>query len=146
MYFPGEQSIKVTYKSIWSKFNVRQNSEYGFTIHAHIEIEGALNKQCTMIALFYHSDGTPVAYSKIPYSTVSNRLCTAEKFTPPYPCTVYRDFKLFIPNKVFERYGDYYYKVAVYCGNEWQYSTERTTFVIFKKNKTLIDVLKDIFW
>lgn len=146
MYFPGEQRLKVTYKSIWSEFKVRQYSEDGFKIHTSIEIEGAMNKKCTMIVYFYYCDGTMVGYTKYPYATVDNKLCTYKEFTPPYPCTIYRDLELFIPNKVFERYGDYYYKVAVYCGDEWQHSTERTTFVVFKKDKTLIDVLKDIFW
>ena len=96
-----------TFEKIWVEHDVRVDDKKGMRIHTSFTVKNNLNVECTLVAHFYHRDGTQLAGADLQgdYSTSDGHVVTYVKVTPRFTSTRYSDKTLFIPYQEFHIKG-----------------------------------------
>lgn len=107
-----------TFEKIWVEHDVRVDDKKGMRIHTTFTVKNNVNVECTLVAHFYHRDGTQLSGADLQgdYSTSDGHVVTYIKVTPRFTNTRYSDKSLFIPYKEFhiKGAGDYRLKFIVF--------------------------------
>ena len=92
-----------TFEKIWVEYDVKVDGKKGMRIHTSFTVKNNLNVECTLVAHFYHRDGTQLSGADLQgdYSTSDGHVVTYVKVTPRFASTRYSDKSLFIPYKEF---------------------------------------------
>ena len=87
------------------------------------------NSRCKALAYFYYKNGRKVRSTISGYRTTDNQLLTSKSFRPRYKYSEYNNFRLYIPNRYFNR-GSYKAEVKTYCGKQFLGNTKTFRFTV----------------
>lgn len=96
-----------TFEKVWVEHDVRVDGKKGMRIHTSFTVKNNLNVECTLVAHFYHRDGTQLSGADLQgdYSTSDGHVVTYVKVKPRFASTRYSDKSLFIPYQEFHIKG-----------------------------------------
>lgn len=96
-----------TFEKVWVEHDVKVDGKKGMRIHTSFTVKNNLNVECTLVAHFYHRDGTQLNGADLQgdYSTSDGHVVTYVKVKPRFASTRYSDKSLFIPYKEFHIKG-----------------------------------------
>lgn len=107
-----------TFEKVWVEHDVRVDGKKGMRIHTTFVVKNNLNVECTLVAHFYHKDGTQLTGADLQgdYSTSDGHVVTYVKVKPRFTSTRYSDKSLFIPYQEFhiKGAGVYFLKFIVF--------------------------------
>lgn len=92
-----------TFEKVWVEHDVKVDGKKGMRIHTSFTVKNNLNVECTLVAHFYHRDGTQLNGADLQgdYSTSDGHVVTYVKVKPRFTSTRYSDKSLFIPYQEF---------------------------------------------
>jgi len=100
----NSRSFNYTHPSAWAtlddvrtEFDVVQNGKKGMRIRSRVGINGLKGKQAEVTAYFQFSSGTKLKDFDQRYHTSDGYVCVADRVSPSYDASEWKDFVLFIP-------------------------------------------------